>query len=55
MAHGFAGVKEHGLERFARAFAEAWIGGRSTAADGGERGLGRIKLCLSRPVTEFLE
>jgi fermentation-respiration switch protein FrsA (DUF1100 family) len=23
MAHGFAGVKEHGLERFARAFAEA--------------------------------
>ena len=23
MAHGYAGVKEHGLERFARAFAEA--------------------------------
>jgi uncharacterized protein len=23
MAHGFAGVKEHGLERFARAFADA--------------------------------
>ena len=23
MAHGFAGVKEHGLERFARAFAAA--------------------------------
>jgi fermentation-respiration switch protein FrsA (DUF1100 family) len=25
MCHGFAGVKEHGLERFARAFAEAGI------------------------------
>jgi dienelactone hydrolase len=23
MAHGYAGVKEHGMERFARAFAEA--------------------------------
>ena len=23
MAHGYAGVKEHGLERFARAFIEA--------------------------------
>src|SRR5271169_6542835 len=23
LAHGYAGVKEHGLERFARAFAEA--------------------------------
>jgi len=23
MAHGYAGVKEHGLERFARVFAEA--------------------------------
>jgi uncharacterized protein len=23
MAHGYAGVKEHGLERFSRAFAEA--------------------------------
>jgi dienelactone hydrolase len=23
MAHGYAGVKEHGLERFAKAFAEA--------------------------------
>ena len=23
MAHGYAGVKEHGLERFARAFADA--------------------------------
>jgi len=23
MAHGFAGVKEHGLERFARVFADA--------------------------------
>src|SRR2546430_16974533 len=23
MAHGYAGVKEHGIERFARAFAEA--------------------------------
>ena len=23
MAHGFAGVKEHGLERFARLFADA--------------------------------
>jgi uncharacterized protein len=26
MAHGFAGVKEHGLERFARHFAEAGFG-----------------------------
>ena len=24
MAHGYAGVKEHGLERFARAFTEAY-------------------------------
>ena len=25
MAHGYAGVKEHALERFARAFAEAGL------------------------------
>src|SRR3981189_1351076 len=44
MAHGYAGVKEHGLERFARAFAE---GGfvvlvhdhrHFGASDGAERG-----------------
>lgn len=27
LAHGYAGVKEHGLERFARAFAEAGLAG----------------------------
>jgi uncharacterized protein len=27
MAHGFAGVKEHGLERFARLFADCGVRG----------------------------
>jgi cephalosporin-C deacetylase-like acetyl esterase len=44
MAHGYAGVKEHGLERFARAFAEAGFvvlvhdHRHFGASDGAERG-----------------
>jgi fermentation-respiration switch protein FrsA (DUF1100 family) len=44
MAHGYAGVKEHGLERFARAFAEAGFvvllhdHRNFGASDGAERG-----------------
>jgi dienelactone hydrolase len=44
MAHGYAGVKEHGMERFARAFAEAGFvvlvhdHRHFGASDGAERG-----------------
>ena len=44
MAHGYAGVKEHGIERFARAFAEAGFvvlvhdHRNFGASDGAERG-----------------
>ena len=43
MAHGYAGVKEHGMERFARAFAEAGFvvlvhDHRISASDGASAG-----------------